>query len=90
MAHVEELLAHGEPVGKWLGHDTIDRYVTTGLCIGLVREGWIGICGVTTCAIDQIVQAAVEQGHSVVLAEETGDQPALSDGVVADPYDYEA
>ena len=74
VAYVEELVAHGatvdEPGRHWLGHDTIDRYVTTGLCIALVREGWIGICGVTTRAIEQIVQAAGEQGHSVVLAED--------------------
>jgi hypothetical protein len=77
-AYLEEILTHGSALGgrggQWLGYDTVDRYVTTRLFVALVREGWIGTRGVTTRAIEEIVEAAVGQGHSVTLAEEEGDQ----------------
>jgi hypothetical protein len=76
--YLDELLAYGTAVGErggqWLGYDNVDRYLTTGLFITLVHEGWIGTRGVTTRAIEGIVEAAVGQGHSVVLAEEAGEQ----------------
>jgi hypothetical protein len=77
VAYLDELLAHGaargERGGQWLGYN-IDRYLTTGLFVALVREGWIGTRGVATRAIEGLVEAAVGQGDSVVLAEEVGEQ----------------
>jgi hypothetical protein len=39
------------------------------------REGWIGTRGVTTRAIQTLVDAAVGAQHSVLIAEEVGEQP---------------
>jgi hypothetical protein len=78
VAYLEELLAHGAALGQrggqWLGYDTVDRYLTTGLFVALVREGWIGTRDITTRAIELVVEAAVGQGRSVVIAEEAGEQ----------------
>src|SRR5208282_1218247 len=74
--YLDELLADdaalGTRGGRWLGYDTVDRYLTTTLFVALVREGWIGTRGVTTHAIEQLVGAAVGQGDSVMVAEEIG------------------
>lgn len=74
--YLDELLTHGTTLGprggKWLGYDTIDRYLTTTLFVALVREGWIGTRGVTTRAIEALVNAAVGQGNSIMIAEEVG------------------
>jgi hypothetical protein len=76
--YLDELLAHGSALGErggqWLGYETVDRYLTTSLFVALVREGWIGTRGVTTRAIEMLVSAAVGTGHSVMLADDVGDQ----------------
>lgn len=57
-----------------LGYDNIDRYLTTGMFVSLVRQGWIGTTGVTTQAVELLIQAALGSGRTVVLAEEFSEQ----------------
>jgi len=64
----------GEARSGRLGYDTVDRYLTAGLFVDLVRQGWIGTRGLTTRAIEALVQSAIGEQHSVVVAEETGEQ----------------
>lgn len=79
LPYLDELLA--EAAGQndrkrpYLGFDTVDRYLTADLFVALVREGWIGTRDVTTRAIQTLVDAAVGAQHSVLIAEETGEQP---------------
>ena len=54
------------------GYDTIDRYITNGLFVDLVRQGSIGTRGLTTEAVTTLINAAVGSGRSVLLAEELG------------------
>jgi hypothetical protein len=42
--------------------------------VDLVRQGWIGTHGVTTDAIQLLVDAAVRERHSLILAEDLGEQ----------------
>jgi hypothetical protein len=76
--YLDAVLASGEAVGErggqWLGYDTVDRYVNKDLFVALVRQGWIGTQGVTTRAIEGLVDAAVGQGRSVMIAEDAGEQ----------------
>lgn len=78
LAYLDELLADGCTLTKKgarrLGYDTIDRYLTSDLFVALVRQGWIGTRGLTTKAIGTLVDAAVDAGRSVVIAEEWGEQ----------------
>ncbi|GAA0905313.1 hypothetical protein [Virgisporangium aurantiacum] len=57
-----------------LGYDNIDRYLTTGLFVSLVRQGWIGTTGLTTQAIELIIEAALGSQRMVVIAEESSEQ----------------
>lgn len=76
LLYLDELFAaHPEGTRPHLGYDTIDRYMTAELFVALVRQGWIGTRGVTTRAIQKLVDAAVGAQHSVIIAEETGQQP---------------
>jgi hypothetical protein len=76
LLYLDELFAaHPEGTPQHLGYDTVDRYMTAELFVALVREGWIGTRGVTTRAIQTLVDAAVGAQRSVIIAEETGAQP---------------
>lgn len=74
----DELLADDSTLtdkgARRLGYDTIDRYLTNGLFVDLVRQGWIGTRGLTTKAVTGLIDAAVNAGRSVVLAEGSSDQ----------------
>lgn len=78
LAYLDELLADPCTLTKRgarrLGYDTIDRYLTNDLFVALVRQGWIGTRGLTTRSIGKIIDAAVNAGRSVVIAEESGRQ----------------
>ncbi len=77
--YLDELLAEAarqnERKRPHLGFDTVDRYMTAELFVSLVREGWIGTRGVATRAVQALVDAAVGAQHSVIIAEEIGEQP---------------
>jgi hypothetical protein len=76
LLYLDELIAaHPEGTRPHLGYDTLDRYMTAELFVALVREGWIGTRGVTTRAIQTLVDAAIGEQRSVIIAEETGPQP---------------
>jgi hypothetical protein len=76
LLYLDELFAaHEEGTPQYLGYDTVDRYMTAELFVALVRQGWIGTRGVTTRAIQALVDAAVGARRSVIIAEETGRQP---------------
>lgn len=76
LLYLDELFAaHEEDTPQHLGYDTVDRYMTAELFVALVRQGWIGTRGVTTRAIQALVDAAVGAQRSVIIAEETGKQP---------------
>ena len=76
LLYLDELFAaHEESRRPHLGYNTVDRYMTAELFVALVREGWIGTRGVTTRAIQTLVGAAVGAQRSVIIAEETGQQP---------------
>lgn len=78
LEYLDELLADSctltERGARRLGYNTIDRYLTNDLFVSLVRQGWIGTRGATTRAVSAIIDAAVNAGRSVVLAEEWGQQ----------------
>ncbi len=82
LAYLDELLADDCTLTKKgarrLGYDTIDRYLTSDLFVALVRQGWIGTRGLTTKTIGRIINAAVDAGRSVVIAEEWGAQSGAS------------
>ena len=75
LEYLDELLADKSTLtergSRRLGYDTIDRYITNGLFVDLVRQGWIGTRGLTTRAVTTLVDAAVGSGRSVLLAEES-------------------
>jgi len=78
LEYLDELLKDDSTLtdkgARRLGYDTIDRYLTNGLFVDLVRQGWIGTRGLTTKAVTALIDAAVNAGRSVVLAEESSDQ----------------
>lgn len=78
LRYLDELLADDCTLttrgARRLGYDTINRYLTNGLFVDLVRQGWIGTRGVTTNEIASLIEAAVGVGRSVLLAEESGEQ----------------
>lgn len=78
LQYLDELLADPctltDRGARRLGYSTIDRYIANELFVSLVRQGWIGTRGVTTKAVSAIIDAAVNAGRSVVLAEEWGQQ----------------
>jgi hypothetical protein len=78
LEYLDELLADDSTLtdkgARRLGYDTIDRYLTNGLFVALVRQGWIGTRGLTTRAVATLIDAAVGAGKSVLLAEESSDQ----------------
>ena len=86
---VELFAAHPEGTRPHLGYDTIDRYITAELFVALVLQGWIGTRGVTTRAIQKLVDAAVGAQHSVIIAEETGQQPGRTAAATAGRASYE-
>lgn len=74
LEYVDEIWESRERGRGWrrLGYDNIDRYITSDLFVALVRQGWIGTRGVTTRAVEGIVEAFLAEGRSIILAEEWG------------------
>jgi len=76
LSYLDELLADEctltERGAHKLGYDTIDRYITSGLFVSLLRQGWVGTRGVATEAVAALVNVATGAGRSVILAEEWG------------------
>jgi hypothetical protein len=78
LEYLDKLLADDSTLtdkgARRLGYDTIDRYLTNGLFVALVRQGWIGTRGLTTKAVAALIDAAVSAGRSVLLAKVSSDQ----------------
>ena len=62
----------GKNGGRQLGFHTIDRYITSELFVELIRQGWIGTQGVATAALKMLVDEALSERHSVIIAKEWG------------------
>ncbi len=54
-----------------LGRETIDRYMSNELFVGLVRGGWIGSQSTTSAGLRDVVRAQYEAGHSVTIAAQS-------------------
>jgi hypothetical protein len=58
----------GSRGGVVLGYDTIHRYVSNDLFVGLVRGGWVGSRGAATKELEMLVLSGLDAGHSVTVA----------------------
>lgn len=77
LEYLDELWA-SRPKGKGsrrLDYNNVDRYLTGSLFISLVRQGWVGTRGASTKHIATLVDAALSNRRSVIIAEEWGNIP---------------
>jgi hypothetical protein len=42
--------------------------------VSLVRQGWIGTPGLTTQAVEVVIQAGLDSRRTVIIAEESSEQ----------------
>lgn len=73
-----DLLAEGETIkgprgGIALSYETVPRHLSNELFVLLVRGGWIGTYGATTQRLTKVIQAGLEERHSVTVASASRD-----------------
>jgi len=64
-------IALGPQKGVYIGEDNIGRNYSNTLFIDLVRNGWVGSCGVASDVLASIVDELIKTGRSVILATHT-------------------
>jgi hypothetical protein len=64
-------MAIGPRKGVYIGEDNIGRNYSNSLFIELVRNGWVGSCGVASDVLEKIVQISNEKDRSLIFAEHT-------------------